>query len=77
MVLKIDSLKDEEKLDDDIKVEERFWVGGKPDRLRHFKGVYKDPILTKEWYQSGQLKIHTFVVDDGKEFIEVGILLDR
>ena len=64
--IKTDSLEEEEELDDDIRVEERLWVGGKPKRVRHFKGEEKDPILTKEWYKSGQLKIHTFVDDDGK-----------
>ena len=52
--IKTDSL--EEELDDDIRVEERFWVGGKPKRLRHFKGDEKSPILERKWYQNGQLK---------------------
>ena len=54
--IKTDSLKDEEELDDDIRVEERFWVGGKPKKLRHFKGDNPTPILKKEWYQNGQIK---------------------
>ena len=53
--IKTDSLKDEEELDDDIRVEERFWVGGKPKKLRHFKGDDPTPVLTKEWYKNGQL----------------------
>ena len=55
--IKTDSLKDEEELDDDIRVEERFWVGGKPKKLRHFKGDNKTPILQKEWYKNGQQKM--------------------
>ena len=52
--IKTDSL--EEELDDDIRVEERFWVGGKPKKLRHFKVDDPSPILSKEWYKNGQLK---------------------
>ena len=40
--IKTDSL--EEELDDDIRVEERFWVGGKPKKLRHLK---KNPRVCK------------------------------
>ena len=61
--IKTDSLKDE--VDDDIRVEERFWVGGKPKRLRHFKGEEKAPIFEKEWYKNGQLKKSLFI--DEKE----------
>ena len=46
----------EEELDDDIRVEEKFYVGGKPKKLRHFKGDNPTPILIKEWYKNGQLK---------------------
>ena len=65
--IKTDSL--EEELDDDIRVEERFWVGGKPKRLRHFKGEEKAPILEKEWYKNGQLKSTQFI--DEKERLNV------
>ena len=51
--IKTDSL--EEELDDDIRVEERFWVGGKPKKLRHFKGEDPNPILLKEWDINGQI----------------------
>ena len=51
--IKTDSL--EEELDDDIEVKETFWLGGKPKRLRHFKGENKLPILEKTWYKNGQL----------------------
>ena len=56
--IKTDSL--EEELDDDIRVEERFWVGGKPKKLRHFKGDNPTPILSKEWYINGQLKVERY-----------------
>ena len=59
--IKADSL--EEELDDDIRVEERFWVGGKPKRVRHFKGDEKAPILEKEWYKNGQLKELSYSYD--------------
>jgi hypothetical protein len=63
--IKTDSLKDEEELDDDIRVEKRFWVGGKPKKLRHFKGDNPTPILVKEWYKNGQLKsIGTLQIDN-------------
>ena len=63
--IKADSLIDEEELDDDIRVEERFWVGGKPKKLRHFKGDNPNPILHKEWYKNGQLKsIQTQQIDN-------------
>ena len=61
--IKIDSL--EEEVDDDIRVEERFWVGGKPKRVRHFKGEETDPILIKEWYKNGQLKIEYYTNKEG------------
>ena len=61
--IKTDSL--EEELDDGIKVEERFWTGGKPKKLRHFKGANPNPILHKEWYKNGQLKsIQTQQIDN-------------
>ena len=63
--IKTDSLKDEEELDDDIRVEQRFWVGGKPKKLRHFKGDEKTPILEKKWYKNGQLKrMNTLNIDN-------------
>jgi len=52
-----------EKLDDDIRVEERFYVGGKPKKLRHFKGDNPTPLLEKEWYQNGQLKRESYFYD--------------
>ena len=55
--IKTDSLIDGEELDDDIRVEERFWVGGKPKKIRHFKGDNPTPILAKEWYKNGQQKM--------------------
>ena len=62
--IRTDSLKEE--LDDDIRVEERFWVGGKPKKLRHFKGDEKiAPILIKEWYKNGQLKIESYTNKEG------------
>ena len=47
--IKTDSL-EEEELGDDIRVEERFWIGGKPKSLRHIKkniikATDKTPIL--------------------------------
>ena len=59
--IKTDSL--EEELDDDIRVEERFYVGGKPKKLRHFKGDNPTPLLEKEWYQNGQLKRESYSYD--------------
>jgi hypothetical protein len=56
LAIKTDSLKDEAELGDDIRVEEKFWVGGKPKRVRHFKGDEKSPILERKRYQNGQLK---------------------
>jgi len=65
--IKPDSLKDEEKLGDDIRLEERFYVGGKPKKLRHFKGDNPTPLLEKEWYQNGQLKRESYSYDiEGK-----------
>ena len=61
--IKIDSLKDEEELDDDIRVEERFWVGGKPKKLRHFKGDNPTPLLEKGWYKNGQLGNESYNYD--------------
>ena len=61
--IKTDSL--EEELDDDIRVEERFYVGGKPKMLRHFKGDNPTPILEKEWYQNGQLKEESYINEEG------------
>ena len=55
LAIKTDSLKDEAELGDDIRVEEKFWVGGKPKRVRHFKGEEKEAFINKEWYKSGQL----------------------
>ena len=55
--IKTDSLKDEEELDDDIRVEESFWVDGRPKRLRHIKGDSPSPVLIKDWYDNGQLKM--------------------
>ena len=60
--IKTDSL-EEEELDDDIRVEERFYVGGKPKKLRHFKGDNPTPLLEKEWYQNGQLKRESYSYD--------------
>ena len=40
---------------DDIRVEEKFYVGGQPKRLRHFLKDDPNPILVKEWYQNGQM----------------------
>ena len=54
--IKTDSLKDDEELDDDIEVKETFYVGGKPKKLRHFKGDDPTPVLAKEWYKNGQLE---------------------
>ena len=68
--IKTDSLKDEEELDADIRVEERFWVGGKPKKLRHFKGDEKTPILEKEWYQNGQLKSEWGKLEGRKFYID-------
>ena len=55
--IKTDSLKDEEELDDDIRVEESYWVDGRPKRLRHIKGDSPSPVLIKDWYDNGQLKM--------------------
>ena len=50
----------------DIRVEENFYVGGQPKKLRHFKGDNPTPILIKEWYQSGQLRYTTTInLNDG------------
>ena len=65
--IKTDSL--EEELDDDIRVEEKFYIGGKPKKLRHFKGEEKAPILEKEWYENGQLKSSRFI--DEKDRLNV------
>ena len=54
--IKTDSL-EEEELGDDIRVEERFWVDGRPKRLRHIKGDSPSPVLIKDWYDNGQLKM--------------------
>jgi len=54
--IKRDSLKEE--LDDDITVKENFWIGGKPRTITHTKKNIDYPILKKEWYKSGQLRIH-------------------
>jgi len=67
--IKIDSL--EEELADDIKVEERFWVGGKPKRLRHFKGDDPNPIFEKEWYQNGQLKKESITPESFNDETEI------
>ena len=64
--IKTDSL-EEEELDDDIRVEERFWVGGKLKRVRHFKGDEKSSILSKEWYKNGQLKVERYTNKEGVE----------
>ena len=59
--IKTDSL--EEELDDDIRVEQRSYVGGKPKKLRHFKGDNPTPILHKEWYKNGQLEMESYNYD--------------
>ena len=69
--IKTDGIKDEEELDDDIRVEERFWVGGKPKSLRHLKKniikeTDKTPILSKHWYKNGQLKSHSYCDERGR-----------
>ena len=68
--IRTDSLKEE--LDDDIRVEERFWVGGKPKSLRHLKKniikeTDKTPILSKRWYKNGQLKEYSYIDERGRK----------
>ena len=53
--IKTDSLK--EQLDDDIKIKENYWIGGKPKTLIHYKKDIDQPVLKKEWYKNGQLRM--------------------
>ena len=53
--IKTDSL--EEKLDDDIKIKENYWIGGKPKTLIYYKKDINQPVLKKEWYKNGQVRI--------------------
>ena len=72
--IKTDSL--EEELDDDIRVEERFWVGGKPKRVRHFKGEHPTPVLTKEWYINGQLELERIEYSAYGEIEDGGLIYE-
>ena len=61
--IKTDSL--EEEIDDDVRVEKRFWSNKKTKRIRHFKGDDPNPILMKEWYKNGQLQFEEYTDKDG------------
>ena len=50
--IKTDSL--EEKLDDDIKIKENYWIDGKPKTLIYYKKDINQPVLKKEWYKNGK-----------------------